>query len=154
MFSRKEASELRQSFWTTFGQYLQPVLSAEGERINWINYKTGEKDISFRMETGNRAAQIGIVLAHKDEGLRQLYYEQFVQLRSALEAHTKEEWVWQPEYYDEYGGVTGRIYLEQEDLLVLRRSDWPALISFFKPRIIALDAFWSEAKYFFEALRS
>ncbi|RYY65599.1 MAG: DUF4268 domain-containing protein [Chitinophagaceae bacterium] len=154
MFSRKEASELRQAFWTTFGQYLQPVLSAEGARVNWVNYKTGEKDITFRMETGNRAAQIGIVLAHKDAGLRQLYYEQFVQLRSALEHHTGEEWNWQPEYYDEYGGLTSRIYTEQEDLLVLRRSDWPELISFFKPRIIALDAFWSEAKYFFEALRS
>ncbi|WP_460569138.1 DUF4268 domain-containing protein [Flaviaesturariibacter terrae] len=153
MFSRKEASELRQAFWTTFGQYLQPILSADGERVNWVNYKTGEKDISFRMETGNRAAQIGIVLAHKDAGLRQLYWEQFVQLRPQLEAHTGEEWTWQPEYYDEWGAVSGRIYTEQEDLLVLRRPDWPALIQFFKPRIIALDAFWSEAKYYFEALR-
>ncbi|RYZ23162.1 MAG: DUF4268 domain-containing protein, partial [Chitinophagaceae bacterium] len=37
---------------------------------------------------------------------------------------------------------------------IFRREDWPELISFFKPRIVALDAFWSEAKYFFEALRS
>ncbi|MFC7667142.1 hypothetical protein ACFQT0_06705 [Hymenobacter humi] len=33
------------------------------------------------------------------------------------------------------------------------RDDWPALISFFKPRIIALDAFWADAQYTFEALK-
>ncbi|RYY82709.1 MAG: DUF4268 domain-containing protein [Chitinophagaceae bacterium] len=153
MFSRKEASELRQAFWTAFGQYMLPVLPAEGGRVNWVNYKTGEKEIAFRMETGMSAPQVGIVLSHKDAGLRQLYFEQFVQLRSLLETHTGEKWTWQPEYYDEWGAVTSRIYTEQEDLLVLRRTDWPELISFFKPRIIALDAFWSEAKYFFEALR-
>ncbi|GAA4327524.1 DUF4268 domain-containing protein [Flaviaesturariibacter amylovorans] len=154
MFTRKEASELRQAFWTTFGQYVQPVLSAEGERINWINYKTGEKDIAFRMETGDRDVQIGIVLSHKDAGLRQLYYEQFAALRPSLESALGEEWTWQPEYYDEWGAVSARIYTVREDLLVLRRPDWPEIISFFKPRIIALDAFWSESKYFFEALRS
>jgi hypothetical protein len=32
----------------------------------------------------------------------------------------------------------------------MKRDDWPAIISFLKPRIIALDAFWSQAKYGFE----
>ncbi|RYY41221.1 MAG: DUF4268 domain-containing protein [Chitinophagaceae bacterium] len=153
MFSRKEASELRQAFWTAFGQYMQPVLSAEGGRVHWVNYKTGEKDISFRLETGMSAAQVAIVMNHKDPGMRRLYFDQFVELRSLLETHTGEEWTWQAEYYDEYGASSSRIYIQHDDLLVLRRSDWPELISFFKPRIIALDAFWSEARYFFEALR-
>jgi hypothetical protein len=153
VFSRKEASEIRQAFWTAFGQYMLPVAGAEGGRVNWVNYKTGERDISFRMETGMRDAQIAIVIAHKDPGMRQIYYEQFVQLRKLLEQHTGEEWNWQPEYYDEYGVESSRIYTMRENLLVLRKTDWPALISFFKPRVIALDAFWSEAKYYFEALR-
>jgi hypothetical protein len=60
MYSKQEASLLTQQFWTSFGQYLVPVLSAEGEKINWINYKTGEKDIRFTMMTGNRTAKISI----------------------------------------------------------------------------------------------
>ncbi len=32
-------------------------------------------------------------------------------------------------------------------------EQWHDLIAFFKPRIIALDAFWTDAKYSFDALR-
>ena len=30
MFSKQEASQLRKEFWTAFGQYMKPVLSADG----------------------------------------------------------------------------------------------------------------------------
>ena len=50
MFSRQEASQLRKEFWTAFGTYMKPVPSAEGEKVNWLNYKTGEKDVFFKMD--------------------------------------------------------------------------------------------------------
>jgi hypothetical protein len=153
MYSRKEASELRQAFWTTFGQYMQPVLGAEGEKVNWINYKTGEKDIAFRMSADKRSATIAITLTHKDPGLRQIYFEQFEQLKPALRQATGEEWDFLPEAYDDWGAPQSRISCSRDGLNIFRREDWPQLISFFKPRIMALDSFWSEAKYFFEALR-
>ena len=49
MYSKAEATQLRQAFWTAFGQYMAPVPSAEGETTNWINYKTGFKHLYFRM---------------------------------------------------------------------------------------------------------
>jgi hypothetical protein len=153
MYSRKEASELRQAFWTAFGQYMQPIPGAEGERVNWINYKTGEKGISFRMDADKRTASVAIVLSHKDAGMRQIYFEQFEQLRPAFLQATGEEWDWLPEAYDEWGAPTSRIACSREGLNIFRKEDWPELITFFKPRIMALDAFWSEVKYFFEALR-
>ncbi|RZK28608.1 MAG: DUF4268 domain-containing protein, partial [Hymenobacter sp.] len=45
MYSKAEATQLRQAFWTTFGQYMAPVPSAEGWPTNWINYKTGLKHV-------------------------------------------------------------------------------------------------------------
>lgn len=153
MFPRQEASLLRQEFWTAFGLYMVPILSAEGEHISWINYKTGEKHFQFRMDAGNRAALIAIELRHPDASLRQLYFEQMVQLRPLLETHLSESWNWEPEYTDEHGRTISRISCEQAGISVLRKTDWPQLVSFLKPRIIALDAFWSEARYFFEALR-
>jgi hypothetical protein len=36
---------------------------------------------------------------------------------------------------------------------LFNRDDWPALISFFKPRLVALDEFWNGAQYAFEELR-
>jgi hypothetical protein len=61
----------------SFGQYMSPVHSAEGERINWINYKTGEKNIYFRMHADHSKASIAIEITHKDDGVQALYFEQF-----------------------------------------------------------------------------
>lgn len=153
MFSRQEASQLRQEFWTAFGQYMQPILSAEGEKVNWINYKTGEKHIYFKMQADNKKASIGIELSHPDLGVQQLYFEQFQELGRFLVAETGEEWDWLLHTYDDTGRQVSRIGTTLAPINIFKRDDWPALISFFKPRIIALDAFWSNVKYSFEALR-
>ena len=74
---------------------MSPVLSSEGEKTNWINYKTGEKDIYFRMNADNKKASIGIELTHKDEDIQALYFEQFQQLKKLLHNALQEEWNWQ-----------------------------------------------------------
>lgn len=153
MYSKQEASQLKQQFWTAFGQYMHPVLSADGECINWINYKTGEKDIYFRMHAGNKKAYVAIELTHKDAGLQELYFQQLQQLKNLLEDALQEKWLWQLHMQDEYGKTISRIYTQLMPANIFKREDWPILISFFKPRIVGLDAFWSNAKYVFEAMR-
>ena len=74
MYSAAESSKIRQDFWTTFGQYMKPVPSAQGYRINWQNYKTGVKDVYFRMKTERDFISIGIEICHKDDELQQLYF--------------------------------------------------------------------------------
>ena len=152
MYSRREASQLKQAFWTAFGQYMLPVLSAEGDLINWINYKIGAKDIYFRMNADNKKATIGITLTHKDAELQALYFDQFKQLKKMLEDVLQEEWIWLLQATDEHGKQVSSIYTEINNVSIFNKVDWPQLISFFKPRIIALDAFWSNAKYAFEAM--
>jgi hypothetical protein len=65
----------------------------------------------------------------------------------------QEEWQWDLHTTDEYGKTISRIYKQLDSVSIFNRNDWPALISFFKPRIIALDEFWSDAKYSFDALK-
>jgi len=153
MYSKKEASQLREAFWTAFGQYMSPIPSSEGEKINWVNYKTGEKFIQFRMWAVGKSAGISIDITGKEAGIRQLLFEQLLQFRSLLTSHLEEEWNWQEQYRDEDGRELARVATQLDDVSVFRQEDWPQLISFFKPRIMALDAFWSEVKYSFEALR-
>jgi hypothetical protein len=153
MYSKQEASQLRHGFWTTFGKYMRPVFSSEGEKINWINYKTGEKNIGFRMQATNKTAVIEIELSHSDAQIQQLYFEQLLQLKNVFDNVMKEEWMWQSHIYADNGKTVSRIYKEKTGLSIFRKQDWPELISFFKPRIIALDEFWSSVKYIFEALR-
>ena len=132
---------------------MTPVLSAEGEKISWMNYKTGEKNIFFRLHADNKNASIAIELTHNDAGIQQLYFEQFLQLKKLLEDAAGEEWIWQLHTTDDYGKTISRIYTELQDVSIFKREDWPKLISFFKPRIVALDEFWSNVKYAFEAMR-
>jgi hypothetical protein len=153
MFTREEASRIRQEFWTIFGKYLSPIPSAEGLKINWVNYHTGIKDVYFRMTTGPKSATISISLEHRDPDIRHLYFTQFLEFRNILHATLEEEWEWQLNAFTEDGKEVSRIYKEVAGLSVLNRDDWSELITFFKPRIIALDSFWTDAKYGFDGLR-
>lgn len=132
---------------------MTPVLSAEGEKLSWVNYKTGEKNIFFRLHADNKKTVVAIELTHNDAGIQQLYFEQFLQLRKLLEDAVGEEWIWQPHATDDYGKTVSRIYTELKGVSVFKKEDWADLISFFKPRIVALDEFWSNVKYAFEAMR-
>jgi hypothetical protein len=150
MYTKEQASQLKQAFWTAFGQYMGPVLSAEGLRTNWINYKTGVKHISFKMQADNKTASIAIEIAHPDKELQQLFFEQFATYKTMLHSTLDEDWQWQLHTTDDYGKIISRIYTGLAPVSIFQKEDWPKLISFFKPRIIALDEFWSDAKAAFE----
>ncbi len=153
MYTREQASQLRQAFWTTFGQYISPHLSADGFKTNWINYNTGFKDVYFKMEADQKRAFIAIVLTHQDIEIQQLFFEQFLELKHVLHERVGESWDWELHAHDEHGKIISKIYKAISPVNVFDQNDWSRLISFFKPRIIALDDFWSDARYTFEALR-
>ncbi|HEX8427739.1 DUF4268 domain-containing protein [Hymenobacter sp.] len=153
MYSKTEVSQIRQAFWTTFGQYMAPVPSAEGGPTNWINYKTGLKHVYFRLHADGRRASTAIELTHPDAGIRELFFEQFRELQPMLHETLGESWQWEPETEDANGQPISRIYQELQPVNLFNRDDWPKLISFFKPRLVALDEFWSTAQYTFDELR-
>lgn len=154
MYSREETAQLKRAFWTTFGQYLRPLSGADGGEVNWLNYKTGHRGLYFRMDADNKQAMIAIVMSQKNADLRALYFEQFEELRSALHGFLEEEWQWDAEYFETSGQAQARIFVSLAHVNILRKEDWPQMISFFKPRIMALDEFWSLAKYHFDPLLS
>ena len=151
MYSKDQASKLKQEFWTAFGQYMGPVLSADGLRVNWINYRTGVKHIYFKMQADSKMATISIDIKHPDKELQNLFFDQFIAYKTLLQNTLSEEWQWDLHTTDEYGKCISRIYKQLAPANIFQKEDWPGLISFFKPRIIALDEFWSSAKYAFEA---
>lgn len=153
MYSKDEASQIKQAFWTAFGQYIAPQLSADGLRTNWVNYKTGIKHLSFKMQADKRSAYIAIEISHPDLGIQELMFEQFKELKNILHGTLNEDWEWQLHTTDENHKTISRILTSLPNVSIFNRNDWPALISFFKPRIIALDEFWSTAQYSFEVFK-
>jgi hypothetical protein len=153
MYSRQHASLLKQEFWTVFGQYMKPVLSSEGEKVNWINYKTGVKNIFFKMEAGGDEASIGIEMNHEPIEIQKLYFDHFLQLKQQFMIAAGEGWQWQLHTLNVTNKVISKIETRIQNVNIFQKEDWPRLISFFKPRIIALDEFWNRVKYGFEGLR-
>ena len=104
------------------------------------------------MDAQPKSATISISMEHADPGIQELYFQQFLQFKTLLHKILGETWEWQL-HVDVEGKVISRIYNALPDASFLNKDDWPDLISFFKPRIIALDHFWENAKYSFDSLR-
>ena len=149
MYSKDQTSKLKTQFWTSFGQYMKPVPSSSGLPVNWINYKTGIRHIHFKMDADNTSAVIAIEISHPKEEERLHYYNQFLSLKKILAATSTFNWQWYETVQTNHKTISS-ISQQLDDVNILNKADWPAIISFLKPRIIALDAFWDMVKDGFE----
>ena len=145
MYTRQEASRIKKKFWTSFGHYMRPITGDGGDTINWLNYKTGVRHIYFRMDADMKYASIAIELTHPDSLMREQHFEQLRQVKKMLQKSTGEEWNWQL-YQEQDGNIFSRVGKMLPGVNILNENDWPAIISFFKARIIALDKFWMMVK--------
>ncbi|MCX2744204.1 DUF4268 domain-containing protein [Mangrovivirga sp. M17] len=154
MYSKEAASAKRREFWTKLGQFMQPVPSADGFKVNWINYKTGVKGVRFKLDAIDKKAWCGIAVDHKDPDINSLLLEQLKELRRMLESETGKEWIFNDTGDNKYGIPLPGYYQVLEGVKVMNENDWPELISFFKQNLIDLDEFWSTANYAFEIFKS
>lgn len=144
MFSKDEAKELTKLFWTSFGKYMGKHQSYYGKHIKWVNYKTGVNDVYFRLRADNKRAEIAVEIQQKDEGIRKLYYEQFLELKRVF-TDLVGEWVWEEDIYNESGIQISKIHLPYDKKVNIYIKDtWLDCFHFFEDNIIKLDEFWSE----------
>lgn len=146
MYTRQQASEIRRNFWTRFGQYMRPIPGAEGELINWLNYKTGVKHLYFRMDADRNEAGVSVEITHPDPDERKEFYKRLIAVNTIFNEITGEDWSWQETAADDHGREISRISKTLTGVNIFKTEDWPAIISFLKPRIQALDQFWYQVK--------
>jgi len=153
MYSKEEAFEIRKKFWTSFGQYMKLQRSASGDTVNWINYKTGIKDLYFKTDVDNKSVRIAIELTQKDTEMQELMYKQFEEFQPLFESQAGENWAWHKTFYDDYGRRISKIELRMENLSIFREADWPEIITFLKINLLNLDEFWNDVKDSFEIFK-
>lgn len=153
MFSKEEAHQIRTKFWISFGQYMKLQTSSEGFEINWVNYKTGIKDLHFKTDVDNKSAKISIEITHKDLSFQELMYEQFEEFQEMFHSYFDEEWIWSKQHSDEQGKILSSIELKLENVSIFRESDWASIINFLKANLMKLDEFWNDVKDSFEMFR-
>lgn len=148
MYSKAESSRLKSRFWTSFGQYMSPVLFASGQKLNWINYKSGLKNIYFKMHADTNYGMISIDISHPGELERSAIFKKLTSLKKLFEENLEEKWIWEEQATDINGKIFSRIYKSMPAVNIYDENDWPQLISFFKTRMIKLDGFWHQYKAF------
>jgi hypothetical protein len=152
MYTKAEASLIRQKFWTSFGKYMQPVPSASGDKVNWINYKTGIKGISFKLNADASKATIAIEISLVDTAVQHQYFDIFTSFKNQFLASVGIDWIKDKYSVSEYEKEISVIFKELNNINIYREKDWPTIIAFLKQHIIALDVFWNEYKVAFEIL--
>jgi hypothetical protein len=105
------------------------------------------------MQVTDREAYIGIEIEHKDPGIRMECFMRFHALREGLRFFLGEDWHWEEEAINSSGRSVSRIFQRLEPVNIYKEDEWPVIISFLKPRLIALDAFWYENREFFDSFR-
>jgi hypothetical protein len=102
------------------------------------------------MEANSASASIAIEITHPDPAMRQEVFNQFFQLRDMLHEQLGEHWNWNASRINENGREAAVINTVKKEVSVFAQDDWPDIISFLKPRLIALDNFWSVVRPMFE----
>ncbi|MCG7858729.1 DUF4268 domain-containing protein [Flavihumibacter sediminis] len=146
MFTREEASLLKTKFFTVLGQYMQPIPAMDGGQVNWMNYRTGVKNVFFRIDAGRSYCETGMLIALPDTRERHIFFDKCQAMADFLPPVEGPEWIWLRDQADENKKMVSRIYSRLNGVSLFNQADWPTIISFIKPRLIALDAFWFEAK--------
>ncbi len=125
---------------------MRPLPGADGMAVNWLNYKTGIRQLYFRMDVGKKQASIAIEMRHSDLDEQEEVFQKFMALKMLFDEIAGDDWDWELHSVDEDGKTVSRIITRLEGVNIFNEADWPSIISFLKPGLIALDQFWHLAK--------
>ena len=154
MYSKEYKNEMKKLFYTSFGKYMSKNKSINDTKIKWLNYKTGVKDIYFRISLETKNALVYIELQHQDDGLRNLFFDQFLELKTVFTNTLGENWEWNRAQENNYGKKCARITTTLKELNLYNKETWAETFQFFEKHLLKIDEFWSEFKEVFKELEN
>ncbi|WP_343604778.1 DUF4268 domain-containing protein [Fluviicola sp.] len=146
MYTKEELRQLRTDFWNQFKVKMQKVKSSNGRRMNWLAYPSEVKDIYIRIDADGKGARLTFDIQGKDEGVRQILWEQLQELKVVLESEMGPEGVWIERASSSSVSEFNRIIWERNDLNFFKQEDHPEIQRFLADRLIHFDAFYQEFK--------
>lgn len=144
MFTKEERKEVHTLFWKQFKSFGSKRQNAEGKRINWLNYPTRLKQIYIRLTCDNHHARFSIEIQDKDEGIRQLIWDQLEELKVVLESEMPEPGLWDKNAYNVAGQEIYRVYWHIDNVNMYRTEDQQKIFDFFMNHLIGFDKFFVE----------
>lgn len=152
MLKKEELRELRIDFWSEFDAYNKKTRTANNRKISWAQYKSGIKDIYFRLDFTTKEAFLAIDLQMRDAGVRSLVWDQFMETANLLKTHIGDDLSYHTDLVSPEGLEIHRIKWTLENVSILNKKDYPKVVQFLSEKIQGLDVFWYEFSDLFNAL--
>lgn len=152
MYGKEEAKLLKKEFWTSFGLYMKKHNTTYGRKLNWVNYKTKVKDLYFRLNADNKKVTFAIELQHEDHGVRDLFYDQFLELKTVITDTFEHDLRWERNELSDYGILIARIGCELTGVSVFNKDTWAKAFKFMETNITNTHEFWEDFHDVFEQL--
>ncbi|OIQ31699.1 MAG: hypothetical protein BM555_05155 [Crocinitomix sp. MedPE-SWsnd] len=143
MLSKEEKKNLRIEFWNKLEKQLENITNPHGSKVKWMNYNTSVKHLYFRMEADEEGARLCIDLQFPDDGIRSLYWEQFLEFNNILTEKFKDL-IWIESFEHTNGKTVSRISVSKDGCHLWNRDDWDKMHLFLKINFKKLDEFWTE----------
>lgn len=144
MFTKEEEKALRSEFWDILLKELRQHKSAEGRKINWLKYPTGMKDVFIRGEADHNGCRICLDFQFKNNGIRELFWEQLLETKTVFENTMDWPVNWIPNFKHSYGTEISRVCVEYPNTHLFRKKDWPQMHQFMVKQFRNFDTYWSE----------
>ncbi|MEN8817704.1 MAG: DUF4268 domain-containing protein [Nonlabens sp.] len=142
MYSKEEAKQIRQQFWTMFGKRYDR---------KWMLYDTKLKDIVLKFSFEDRRALVSIDINHEDDVFRAYYYDKLVSLKNIMLEEVSDEIIFEENYLLESGKMISRVFIMLERVKIQKQTDWPVVYDFFHKNMDKMESFFVEYKDFIEA---
>lgn len=152
MFSKEENKQIKVDFYTALGVRMKRHIALSGEKIKWVNYKTGIKGLAFKMEIDKRIARLFVEIKHSDTDIQDLVYQQFEEYKVVLEQAMPSDTIWFSEDYNILGEKIAKIEWQQEAVSIYKKDTWGTAFDFYEAHWLTLDDFWADIKPIFEDL--
>ena len=141
MFSRAEKKQLNTLFFQRFTRHMSSHKSVGGGGNRWEAYRTGVKGVYFRMLTLPNVG-LAIDIQHRDEEIRRLIFDQFVELGRLLAAEWGEEATFEKNTSYDSGEAISRISIHLENVSFFDQNHWPEIMNWYEEKLLGLDRFW------------
>ncbi|MFV8282835.1 DUF4268 domain-containing protein [Christiangramia marina] len=139
MFSREEAKQIRQEFWTSFGKEFPH---------KWLLYNTKMKEIQLKFSFEHKIAQVSLDITDADELIRDYYFEKLLSLKTVLKDSYLPEIIFDKDYFLPEGKTVSRIYVEMEGVNIYNKKFWPEVKQFLAENMLKLEEFFDDFQDF------
>lgn len=143
MLSKEERKELNTAFWTRFKAQAGKNKGADGSKITWVNYPTHVKQLYIRLFVDTKMARFSIEIQDKDSSIRDLLWDQFVELKKVMENEIGTQGGWEKNAFNDAGFPICRIYWTLEGVNYANKKDQQKIIRFFLDHLLPFDRFYS-----------